>query len=68
MGGENIDIVKYEEVLEEFICNVLNLVEVEGVFFDENNGEVDELVSVDENGCKYEEWIYCGCIVIVLDD
>lgn len=68
LGGENIDIVKYEEAPEEFIRNALNPAEVEGVLFDENNGEVDEPASVDENGRKHEERIHRGCTVIVPDD
>lgn len=68
LGGENIDIVKYEEVPEEFIRNALNPAEVEGVLFDENNGEVDEPASVDENGREHEERIHRGCTVIVPDD
>lgn len=68
LGGENIDIVKYEEAPEEFIRNALNPAEVEGVLFDENNGEVDELASVDENGREHEERIHRGCTVIVPDD
>lgn len=68
LGGENIDIVKYEEAPEEFIRNALNPAEVEGVLFDENNGEVDEPASVDENGREHEERIHRGCTVIVPDD
>lgn len=68
LGGENIDIVKYEEAPEEFIRNALNPAEVEGVLFDENNGEVDEPASVDENGSEHEERIHRGCTVIVPDD
>lgn len=68
LGGENIDIVKYEEAPEEFIRNALNPAEVEGVLFDENNGEVDEPASVDENGREHEERIHHGCTVIVPDD
>ena len=68
LGGENIDIVKYEEAPEEFIRNALNPAEVEGVRFDENNGEVDEPASVDENGREHEERIHRGCTVIVPDD
>lgn len=68
LGGENIDIVKYEEAPEEFIRNALNPAEVEGVLFDENNGEVDEPASVDENGHEHEERIHRGCTVIVPDD
>lgn len=68
LGGENIDIVKYEEAPEKFIRNALNPAEVEGVLFDENNGEVDEPASVDENGREHEERIHRGCTVIVPDD
>lgn len=68
LGGENIDIVKYEEAPEEFIRNALNPAEVEGVLFDENNGEVDEPAGVDENGREHEERIHRGCTVIVPDD
>lgn len=68
LGGENIDIVKYEEAPEEFIRNALNPAEVDGVLFDENNGEVDEPASVDENGREHEERIHRGCTVIVPDD
>lgn len=68
LGGENIDIVKYEEAPEEFIRNALNPAEVEGVLFDENNGEVDEPASVDENGREHEERIHRGCTMIVPDD
>lgn len=68
LGGENIDIVKYEEAPEEFIRNALNPAEVEGVLFDENNGEVDEPASIDENGREHEERIHRGCTVIVPDD
>ena len=68
LGGENIDIVKYEEAPEEFIRNALNPAEVEGVLFDENNGEVDDPASVDENGREHEERIHRGCTVIVPDD
>ena len=68
LGGENIDIVKYEEAPEEFIRNALNPAEVEGVLFDENNGEVDEPASVDENGREHEERIHRGCTVIVPGD
>ncbi|URL82682.1 transcription termination factor NusA [Limosilactobacillus fermentum] len=68
LGGENIDIVKYEEAPEEFIRNALNPAEVEGVLFDENNGEVDEPDSVDKNGREHEERIHRGCTVIVPDD
>ena len=68
LGGENIDIVKYEEAPEEFIRNALNPAEVEGVLFEENNGEVDEPASVDENGREHEERIHRGCTVIVPDD
>lgn len=68
LGGENIDIVEYEEAPEEFIRNALNPAEVEGVLFDENNGEVDEPASVDENGREHEERIHRGCTVIVPDD
>lgn len=68
LGGENIDIVKYEEAPEEFIRKALNPAEVEGVLFDENNGEVDEPASVDENGREHEERIHRGCTVIVPDD
>ncbi|TFZ19544.1 transcription termination/antitermination protein NusA [Limosilactobacillus fermentum] len=68
LGGENIDIVKYEVAPEEFIRNALNPAEVEGVLFDENNGEVDEPASVDENGREHEERIHRGCTVIVPDD
>ena len=68
LGGENIDIVKYEEAPEEFIRNAMNPAEVEGVLFDENNGEVDEPASVDENGREHEERIHRGCTVIVPDD
>lgn len=68
LGGENIDIVKYEEAPEEFIRNALNPAEVEGVLFDENNGEVDEPAIVDENGREHEERIHRGCTVIVPDD
>lgn len=68
LGGENIDIVKYEEAPEEFIRNALNPAEVEGVLFDENNREVDEPASVDENGREHEERIHRGCTVIVPDD
>lgn len=68
LSGENIDIVKYEEAPEEFIRNALNPAEVEGVLFDENNGEVDEPASVDENGREHEERIHRGCTVIVPDD
>lgn len=68
LGGENIDIVKYEEAPEEFIRNALNPAEVEGVLFDENNEEVDEPASVDENGREHEERIHRGCTVIVPDD
>lgn len=68
LGGENIDIVKYEEAPEEFIRNALNPAEVEGVLFDENNGEVDEPASVDENGREHEERIHRGCTVIVPDN
>lgn len=68
LGGENIDIVKYEEAPEEFIRNALNPAEVEGVLFDENNWEVDEPASVDENGREHEERIHRGCTVIVPDD
>ncbi|AZI18314.1 transcription termination factor NusA [Limosilactobacillus fermentum] len=68
LGGENIDIVKYEEAPEEFIRNALNPAEVEGVLFDENNGEVDEPASVDENGREHEKRIHRGCTVIVPDD
>lgn len=68
LGGEKIDIVKYEEAPEEFIRNALNPAEVEGVLFDENNGEVDEPASVDENGREHEERIHRGCTVIVPDD
>lgn len=68
LGGENIDIVKYEEAPEEFIRNALNPAEVEGVLFDENNGEADEPASVDENGREHEERIHRGCTVIVPDD
>lgn len=68
LGGENIDIVKYEEAPEEFIRNALNPAEVEGVLFDENNGEVDEPASVDENGREHKERIHRGCTVIVPDD
>jgi transcription termination/antitermination protein NusA len=68
LGGENIDIVKYEEAPEEFIRNALNPAEVEGILFDKNNGEVDVPAGIDENGREHEERIHRGCTVIVPDD
>lgn len=68
LGGENIDIVKYEEQPEEYIRNALNPAEVDAVIFDANNGEVDEPASVDENGREHEARIHRGCTVIVPDD
>lgn len=68
LGGENIDIVKYEEQPEEYIRNALNPAEVDAVIFDANNGEVDEPAGVDETGREHEERIHRGCTVIVPDD
>lgn len=67
LGGENIDIVKFEEEPEEFIRNALNPAEVKGVLFDENNGEVEELEQVDEDG-EARQRIHHGCTVIVPDN
>ena len=67
LGGENIDIVKFEEEPEEFIRNALNPAEVKGVLFDENNGEVEELEQVGEDG-EARQRIHHGCTVIVPDN
>lgn len=66
LGGENIDIVKYEEEPEDFIRNALNPAEVRGVMFDENNGEVEEdSTNTDPNA---EPRIHRGCTVVVPDN
>lgn len=66
LGGENIDIVKYEDEPEDFIRNALNPAEVRGVMFDENNGEVEEdSTSTDPNA---EPRIHRGCTVVVPDN
>lgn len=65
LGGENIDIVKYEEEPEEYIKNALNPAEVKGVIFDENNGEVEDGNNSDPDA---EPRIHRGCTVIVPDD
>ena len=67
LGGENIDIVKFEEEPEQFIRNALNPAEVQAVIFDENNGEVEEM-GVDEEGNERDPRIHRGCTVIVPDD
>ena len=67
LGGENIDIVKYEEDPELFIQNALNPAEVKEVLFDENNGEVEELEQTDENG-EARQRVHHGCTVIVPDN
>lgn len=67
LGGENIDIVKFEEEPEQFIRNALNPAEVQAVIFDENNGEVEEM-GVDEEGYERDPRIHRGCTVIVPDD
>lgn len=64
LGGENIDIVKYEEEPEEFIRNALNPAEVTAVIFDENNGEVEE----NEQNADAEPRVHRGCTVVVPDD
>ncbi len=66
LGGENIDIVKYEEEPEEYIKNALNPAEVKGVIFDQNNGEVEE--EANSNDPDAEPRIHRGCTVIVPDD
>lgn len=67
LGGENIDIVKFEEEPEQFIRNALNPAEVQAVIFDGNNGEVEEM-GVDEEGYERDPRIHRGCTVIVPDD
>lgn len=67
LGGENIDIVKFEDEPEMFIRNALNPAEVKGVLFDENNGEVEELESMGEDG-EVRQRVHHGCTVIVPDN
>ena len=66
LGGENIDIVKYEEEPEDFICNALNPAEVKAVIFDANNGEVEANQSNDDD--ENEPRVHRGCTVVVPDD
>lgn len=65
LGGENIDIVKYEEEPEDFIRNALNPADVRGVIFDPNNGEVEENPNSDDPDA--EPRIHRGCTVVVPD-
>ena len=67
LGGENIDIVKFEDEPEMFIRNALNPAEVKGVLFDENNGEVEELEPMGEDG-EVRQRVHHGCTVIVPDN
>lgn len=67
LGGENIDIVKFEEEPEQFIRNALNPAEVQAVIFDANNGEIEDR-GVDEEGNEREPRVHRGCTVIVPDD
>ena len=67
LGGENIDIVKIEDEPEMFIRNALNPAEVKGVLFDENNGEVEELEPMGEDG-EVRQRVHHGCTVIVPDN
>ena len=67
LGGENIDIVKFEDEPEMFIRNALNPAEVKGVLFDENNGEVEELEPTGEDG-EVRQRVHHGCTVIVPDN
>ena len=67
LGGENIDIVKFEEEPEDFIRNALNPAEVKAVIFDENNGEIEENQPKVE-GEESEPRVHRGCTVIVPDD
>lgn len=67
LGGENIDIVKFEDEPEMFIRNALNPAEVKGVLFDENNGEVEELEPMGEDG-EVRQRVHHGCAVIVPDN
>lgn len=67
LGGENIDIVKFEDEPEMYIRNALNPAEVKGVLFDENNGEVEELEPMGEDG-EVRQRVHHGCTVIVPDN
>ena len=67
LGGENIDIVKFEDEPEMFIRNALNPAEVKGVLFDENKGEVEELEPMGEDG-EVRQRVHHGCTVIVPDN
>lgn len=67
LGGENIDIVKYEEEPEEFIRNALNPADVKAVIFDENNGEVEEIQPATEDE-EARQRVHHGCTVVVPDD
>ena len=50
-----------------FIRNALNPAEVKGVLFDENNGEVEELEPMGEDG-EVRQRVHHGCTVIVPDN
>ena len=68
LGGENIDIVEYDENPANFIANALNPADVEDVIFDDEPATEPAVEGEDGEETTEEERPRRACTVVVPDD